>query len=235
MKIENYLFSYLYIVSTPIGNLGDISNRAINTINTVNAFICENYSSAKKLFKLLNINSNKPFFVFADINAKKDLNKAIEFIQNNKNVALISEAGTPLINDPGFEIVREIRQNHNEKIKIAVIPGANAITAHLAISGLPTDKFMFLGFLPKTSGKRLNALKLLQQTNNITKTTFILFESKYKIITLLNELNLLYPNCIVSIGNELTKMHEKVYFGRPENVLRQIKNPKGEFVVHVQI
>ena len=222
----------LYITSTPIGNIGDISIRAIETLKNANAIICENYSSAKKLFKLLNINSNKPFFVFADINAKKQLNNAIDFIKTHKNVALISEAGTPLINDPGYEIINKIRTD-NLDINVCSIPGPSAITAHLSISGLPTDNFMFLGFLPKTSGKRQNTLSSLQKINSIKKTTFVLFESKYKILSLVNELNTLYPNCTVSIGNELTKMYEKVYFGSPKNILDHIKNPKGEYIVQI--
>ncbi len=225
----------LNIIATPIGNMGDITKRAVETLNNCNAVICENYSSAKKLFQLLEINSDKPFFVYADINAKLQLQKAVEFIKDNKNVALISEAGTPLINDPGFEIVREIREKFSNEISIYSIPGVSSITAHLSTSGLPTDKFMFLGFLPKTSGKRENILKSLNAINEIQKTTFVLFESKYKITQLLNELNNLYPNCIVSLGNEITKLYEKNYFGSPKELLQQIKNPKGEYVVHILI
>ncbi|MBP7859474.1 16S rRNA (cytidine(1402)-2'-O)-methyltransferase [Patescibacteria group bacterium] len=223
----------LFIVSTPIGNLKDITIRAKEVLQESEAIVCENYSTAKKLFQLLEINSNKPFFVFADINAKRDLQKAIEFIKQHKNVALISEAGTPLINDPGFELVREIRENLQTEIEIVTIPGPSSLLAHLCISGLPTDKFMFLGFLPKTSGKRESAIKRLKQINEIEKTTFVLFESKYKILDTLKLLNRIYPNCNVSVGNELTKMYEKVYFGTPEKVLSEIKNPRGEFIIHI--
>lgn len=232
---ENMKTFKLYVVATPIGNIKDISIRAKEVLEESNAIICENYSTAKKLFQLLEIKSDKPFFVFADINAKRDLQKAIEFVKQHKNVALISEAGTPLINDPGFEIIREIRENYFSEIEVVTIPGSSSLLAHLSISGLPTDKFMFLGFLPKTSGKRESIIKRLNRINEIEKTTFVLFESKYKILDTLKLLNKIYPNCKVSVGSELTKMYEKVFYGTPQTVLSELKNPKGEFVVHISL
>lgn len=225
----------LYVVATPIGNIGDISKRAIETIKNVNVVIAENSHKFKKLCSLLNIDhSNKQIITYGDFSNDNNLQGILLLISKSKKTLLVTEAGTPLISDPGYKIIEKLRKE-NLDVNIAAIPGPSAVVAHLSISGLPTDKFMFLGFLPKTKSKRLNVLKNLNQINKIIKTTFVIYESKYKIKNTLQDIQSLYPTSTVSVANELTKMHEKVYFGTPEEVLKNITTPKGEFVVHLKL
>lgn len=225
----------LYVVATPIGNIGDISKRAIETIKKTNVVIAENSHKFKKLCSLLNIDfSDKKIITFGDFSNDRSLNNTINVVKGSKNSLLITEAGTPLISDPGYKIIKNIRYNF-ENINIVTVPGPSAIIAHLSISGLPTDKFLFVGFLPKTKSKRDNILKSFKAINDILKTTFVIYESKYKVKQTLQDIEEMYPKSTVSVGKELTKMHEKVYFGTPDQVLKKITTPKGEFVIHLKL
>lgn len=225
----------LYVVATPIGNMGDISTRAIEVIKKVDVIISENSHKFKKLCSLLNIDTaNKKIITFGDFSNESSLTNAIDLIRQSKESLLITEAGTPLISDPGYKIIENIRTRFKE-INIVAVPGPSAVITHLSISGLPADKFLFVGFLPKTKSKRNNILKSFSQIDKILKTTFVIYESKYKIKQTLADLQNLYPTSTVSIGNELTKLHEKVYFGKPEELLKSITTPKGEFVIHLKL
>jgi len=227
----------LYIVGTPIGNMGDISKRAVETLASSEAIITENQNTAKKLFSLLNIpKADKHFLTVAEFNDSLVVQKAIDFINQHNKTSLITEAGTPLISDPGYKIISVIREQ-NLDIDVTAVPGVSSVTTHLSVSGLPTDKFMFIGFLPKSGAKKQNILKKLKDINKILKTTFVIFESKYKIIQTLEQIAQQYPDCKVSLANDLTKMYEKVYYGNIQSVLNNLKqNPvKGEFVMHLQL
>lgn len=232
--------SNLYITATPIGNLKDITLRALEILNDCPLIICENSHSAYKLFDLLNIpRKEKTFIQYGDFNNKEEtVLYIIDKIKQFNKAALITEAGTPLISDPGFKIVKQIREFHSEEIKISPIPGVSAITAFLSVSGLPTDNFTFFGFLPKTSGRRENIIKSLQAINEIQKTTFVFYESKYKLLDLLRLIALYHPHSTVSIGEDITKMHEKIHFGKIDLILEHmsaVKSIKGEFIVQLSV
>ncbi|NCT55670.1 16S rRNA (cytidine(1402)-2'-O)-methyltransferase [bacterium] len=227
----------LYVVATPIGNLEDVSSRAMRVLQEADLIITENQPTTRKLFSLLNLNiSGKRLVTFADFNSKQDLPKVIELLKNTKNSALVSEAGTPLISDPGYEIISFIRANKLE-IEILCVPGASSIISHLSISGLPTNNFMFVGFLPKKIGKCTKTLNSFNDINNITKTTFVILESKHRLEKTLKLIFEVYPTCLVSLGLELTKKFERVYYGNIEEVLKTISASKvsGEAILHLQL
>ena len=225
----------LFVVATPIGNKEDISFRAVKTFKSCSAIITENQKTTKKLLSILGIRNPKKFITLGDFN-NKNITKFIEFINENKQVALVSEAGTPLISDPGFKLINYIRSEKID-INIEAIPGASALTTFLSISGLPTDKVLFLGFLPKKPQKRKQILLNLNEINTLIKTTFVLLESKYKIIKTLTQISNLYPQAKISIGKELTKIHQRVYYGNIKDIIKEIKKDKikGEFIIHLSL
>ena len=230
--------STLYITATPIGNLKDITLRALNTLNDCQLIICENSHTAYKLFDLLELPRKEKLFIqYGDFNNSEDtIVYIIDKIKQFGKSALITEAGTPLISDPGFKIVKQIREYHSDQIMVSPVPGVSAITAFLSVSGLPTDNFTFYGFLPKTSGRRENIVKDLAIINEIQKPSFVFYESKYKLVNLLELILKYYPCATVSIGEDLTKMHETIHFGNIKDIHKQFKSKKsikGEFVVQL--
>lgn len=227
----------LYVVATPIGNLEDVTLRALRIFKEANLIITENQPTTRKLFSLLNLNiSGKRLVTFADFNSKQSLPKIIELLKNSENSVLISEAGTPLISDPGYEIISFIRQN-NLVIDVFCVPGPSSIISHLSISGLPTDNFMFVGFLPKKLGKATKVLNILESINRSLKTTFVILESKHRLEKTLKLIFELYPNSLISLGLELTKKFERVYYGDIEQVLKKVSTEKinGEAILHLQM
>jgi 16S rRNA (cytidine1402-2'-O)-methyltransferase len=248
MNDKSTEYPELFIVATPIGNISDISQRAIETIKNAEAIIAENSHKFKKLCSLLQIEyKTKKIITFGDFNQASQklknagienpaLEKALNLIKSSGKTVLVTEAGTPLISDPGYKIVEKIRSNFIN-IKVMVVPGPSALTAHLSISGLPTDNIFFIGFLPKKKGKREKILNSFKDINKIISTTFVIYESKYKLLETVTTLSNLYPDSTVSIGNELTKMHEKVFFGNSNKVLEALEktNIKGEYVIHLKI
>jgi 16S rRNA (cytidine1402-2'-O)-methyltransferase len=227
----------LFVVATPIGNLQDISERAIKILKISNAYIAENFITFKKLCTAVGVDiKDKQVLRFGDFNNKNSLQRATDLILKNKNTCLITEAGTPLISDPGFKIVQSLRENYKQ-VNIVPVPGPSALTAHLSVSGLPTDKFMFIGFLPKTKSKRNKILESLGKINNVQKTTFVMYESKYKLLQTVEAINTLYPSSYLSVAKELTKLNEKVFYGPTNSVLKELNtsNLKGEFVLHLMI
>jgi len=213
----------LYIVSTPIGNLKDITLRAIETLKKVDFILCEDTRVSGNLLKHLEIKKE-----LISLNAFNEKNK-IEFIVNrilsNQTAALISDAGTPLISDPGVRLVSACIENG---IDIIPIPGASALVAALSMSGLPTDSFVFEGFIPQKKGRQTKLKELAKE-----KRTIIIYESTYRIEKLLNELNEYLPDRFVVVCREITKMFEETWRGFPKNILETFdqKIIKGEFVV----
>jgi len=213
----------LYIVSTPIGNLKDITLRAIETLKEVDFILCEDTRVSGNLLKHLEIKKE-----LISLNAFNEKNK-IEFIVNrilsNQTAALISDAGTPLISDPGVRLVSACIENG---IDIIPIPGASALVAALSMSGLPTDSFVFEGFIPQKKGRQTKLKELAKE-----KRTIIIYESTYRIEKLLNELNEYLPDRFVVVCREITKMFEETWRGFPKNILETFdqKIIKGEFVV----
>jgi len=218
----------LYIVATPIGNLEDMTVRAIEVLKSVPFILAEDTRESKKLLNRYDIHTQ--LISYRDQNHERIVEKIYEKLNMGLNLALISDCGTPLISDPGFKLVRELRK---EKYIVESIPGPSALIAGLSISGLPTDKFSFLGFLPKSDSKRS---KLLKQYIDLDSTV-ILYESPKRILDLLKEIELVNASSTVALMKDLTKKREEFLMGTPKellNILSEKKfgeNPHGEFVV----
>lgn len=216
----------LYIVPTPIGNLEDITFRAINVLKAVDTVLAEDTRTSKKLLDHYKIET--PLRSFHAFNEHATIDGIISRLQNGETMALISDAGTPGISDPGFLLVRACVQND---IKMECLPGATAFVPALVVSGLPCDRFHFEGFLPHKKGRNTRLEYLCHLSN-----TFILYESPHRLLKCLNQLSeLCGPERLVCVCRELTKLHEEVKTDSLENLIRHfsIKKIKGEIVIVV--
>ena len=193
----------LYIVSTPIGNLGDMSLRAISTLNKVSLVAAEDTRHSKKLFTYHDIET--PITSYFEHNKNYKIPQLISQLNEGKDLALISDAGTPSISDPGYRIVREAI---NHDIDIVSIPGASAVLAALVSSGLPTDRFLFEGFLPHKKGR----LKRIESVKDFDGT-LIYYESPHRLVKSLKQLSEILGNRPAVVARELTKMHEEIKRG----------------------
>ena len=213
----------LFIVSTPIGNLKDISLRALEILQEVDFILCEDTRVTSKLLNHYNI--SKKLVSFNAVTEKKKIPIVIEKLKSGDNCALVSDSGTPVISDPG---IRLISQATKEQIKVIPVPGASALTAALTVSGLPTDSFIFEGFLPQKKGRQ-KKLRLL----STEQRTIILYESTYRITKLINELVEFMPERYIVVCRELTKKFEESWRGYPKEIIDGLdeKTIKGEFVV----
>ena len=216
--------SKLFIVPTPIGNLGDITFRAIDTLKSVDLILAEDTRISQKLLKHYNIENTVESYHMH--NEHKKLMSIIEKLNSGVEIALISDAGTPGISDPGFLLTRECIRNN---IEIECLPGATALIPALINSGLPSDKFLFEGFLPAKKGrtKRLNELS---QENK----TIILYESPHRVLKSLHDLSSCYnEGTNISISREMTKIHEETFRGTIKESVEYFnkKKLKGEFVI----
>jgi 16S rRNA (cytidine1402-2'-O)-methyltransferase len=213
----------LFIVSTPIGNLKDITFRAIETLKEVDFILCEDTRTSGNLLRHFGIKKE-----LISLNAFNESNK-IDFVLNrmlsDQTAALITDAGTPAISDPG---VRLISACINKNIEVVSIPGATALIAALSISGLPTDAFVFEGFLPQKKGRQTKLKELAEEPR-----TIILYESMHRITKLINELDEYLPERYLVICREITKKFEETWRGFPKDILIDLDNKtiKGEFVV----
>lgn len=220
--------SKLYIVPTPIGNLEDMTFRAINVLKAVDLILAEDTRTSKFLLNHFQIDT--PLRSYHMHNEHKIVGAIVEQITNAVNgYALVSDAGTPAISDPGFLLVREcIAQG----VEVETLPGATAFVPALVNSGFPNDKFHFEGFLPQKKGrqKRWGELSRYEET-------IVLYESPYRIIKLLGEINEFFgEDTLVSVSRELSKKFEETLRGNPNDLIKrfQEKEPKGEFVVVVR-
>jgi len=213
----------LYIVSTPIGNLKDITLRAIETLNEVDFILCEDTRVSSILLKQYNI--IKQLISFNAVSETKKIPTIIERLQNGQSYALISDSGTPAISDPGIRLVSEAIKNG---IEVITIPGATALIAALTISGLPTDSFVFEGFLPQKKGRQKKLGELSEE-----ERTIVLYESSHRIEKLINELVQYFPERYVVVCRELTKKFEESWRGYPAELNEKLNEKiiKGEFVV----
>ena len=214
----------LYITSTPIGNLKDFTIRGIETLHHVDIIACEDTRRSRKLLNFYNI-KNK-LISFHDHNEKKVLPKLISILLNGKSIALISDSGTPLINDPGFKLVSECLK---KEIPVNPIPGACSIITALSVSGMPTNKFFFLGFFPT----KLNEKKRLISLINTIECSIVFFETPKRLIKTLSFFKNFLPDRDISVCKELTKLHQKIYIDKISNILSydELKKPKGEYVL----
>ena len=216
----------LYIVATPIGNLDDISLRAIATLKTVDLIAAEDTRHSKYLLNHLGIET--PMISCHEHNEKSRSEMLLEKLAAGSNVALISDAGTPLISDPGYKLVVAAQQ---AGIRVSPIPGANSAIAALSAAGLPTQNFHFCGFLSSRSKERGLQLQALREI----PVTLVLFESSHRIERLMQQLVELFPEKQCVIAKELTKLHENFMRGNALELLTRLKDDsvlsKGEFVV----
>lgn len=214
----------LYLVSTPIGNLRDITIRALETLSSSDIIYCEDTRVTKKL--LNNYAIDTKLNVYNDHSDNKVRERIIADIQAGKAVALVSDAGTPLISDPGYKLVRTLKENN---IKVIPIVGASSVIGSLSISGLQTDNFYFEGFLPQKQGSRQNRLKELKAIN----TTLIFMESPNRLTKTLADMLEVFGNIQANVTRELTKMFEESNLNTMQNLLEYYtKNPpKGEIII----
>lgn len=221
----------LYIVSTPIGNLNDITKRAEEIIKQVDFVVCEDTRKTGNLIHLLFKGDVKKEFVsYFEHNEEQKIPEIIERLEAGMNIALISDSGTPLISDPGYKLVRECILRG---IKVIPIPGPSSVLAALTISGLPTDKFMFLGFLPKADGKKKTLLSNLKKSLEHISFTVVIFESPHKLVKTLGLVNEVFGDINIVICREITKIHEEVKRGKISELLEKLTNKKikGEVVL----
>jgi len=217
----------LYIVATPIGNLEDISLRALKVLKEVDFVIAEDTRRTGNLLKYYNL-PKKPFLSLHKFNERRQIKKIISLLKEGKKMALVSNAGTPTISDPGQRLIEEV---HKENLEITSVPGACAVINALVLSGFSTEKFLFLGFLPKKKKKRMEILAKAKEID----VTLIIFESPLRIKRLLGELIEVFgAQTKVAVVREMTKVFEEVKISSAENLLKTLKNVKGEIVVVVE-
>ena len=246
--------SILYIVATPIGNLEDISFRAIRVLNEVDFVLCEDTRVTAKLLSHYDVKSGCiSYHAHSD---DKKTNYILSLLREGKNLALVSDAGTPGISDPGGKLIEKVLEGMGDDVKIESVPGPSAVTAALSISGIPTDKFVFMGFPPHKKGRQTFIDKIIK-----SEFPVVVYESKHRIIKFLEELerknkeiikfkkeldykNLnkkeaeefknLKPVSSIVLCRELSKMHETVYRGEIKSIIEKIiankDDQKGEFV-----
>ena len=216
---------HLFVVGTPIGNLEDITLRAISTLQNVDLILAEDTRNSKKLLSAHNIDTK--MMSYHEHSNEKETKRIISLLLDGKNLALISDAGTPTISDPGYGLIRDCIK---KEIKIIPIPGASAITTAMSVSGLPSDSFTFFGFLPQKKG-RIKKIKELLNVDN----TIILFESPFRLEKTLNQLKENLGSRSVVVGRELTKLYEEIIRGNLEDVIKYFSKSKvkGEIVIMI--
>lgn len=214
----------LFIVATPIGNLQDVTLRAIEVLKSVDLIVCEDSRVTGKLLNVLEI--KKKMVPINEFNEEQKVFEIINLLKTN-SIALVSDAGTPLISDPGFRIVREAKRKGH---KVIPIPGVSALIAALSASGLPTDKFTFLGFLPQSNSKQR---KVLENVKNINQTV-ILYESPHRVKNTVLLIEKIFGDIEITLARELTKVFEEIVTMKASELIYEYfngKTPKGEFVV----
>ncbi|MFA6470743.1 MAG: 16S rRNA (cytidine(1402)-2'-O)-methyltransferase [Candidatus Latescibacterota bacterium] len=217
----------LYIVSTPIGNMGDFSTRALECLSSVEYIACEDTRHTGLFLSRLGI--KKRLFSYNDINEKTRSLRVVKLLSEGYDVALVCDAGTPGISDPAY---RMIQSSVSAGFTVISIPGASAVLAALVVSGLPLDRFIFEGFLPQKGMKRIKSIEALKEEPR----TIVLYESPYRIIILLEQILEILGDREISVSRELTKMYEETVRGTVSEVLSKIKDqkPRGEYTVVIR-
>jgi len=214
----------LYIVCTPIGNLKDITFRAIEVLKTVDLIACEDTRRTKILLQHYEI--NKPLISYYEYNKIKRGDYLIKLLKEEKKIALVSDAGTPGISDPGSHIIRLAIEND---IPLTFIPGPTAFVGALVLSGFPTHRFIFEGFLPAKSGARKRRLEELKGE----KRTVIFYESCHRLLKTLKDIEEIFGDCSICVVREMTKKFEEVLRGKVSEIIQHFQGniPRGEFIL----
>ncbi len=223
--------STLSIVATPIGNLEDITLRAIRTLEEVDLILCEDTRITKRLLDKYEIST--PTMSYHAQSKLSKVEKILELLEQGKNLALVSDAGTPTISDPGVMLVAQIKEKFGNDVKVIPIPGPSAVIAALSVSGIPSSEFIFLGFLPHKKGR-----ETLFKEMDETKRTIVFYESPHRIMKTLHSLMGHIPERKIVVGREITKIFEEFSSGTPAELLAYFTAKKdkvrGEFVVIVE-
>lgn len=222
------LSSMLTIIPTPIGNLKDITLRALETLREVDGVICEDTRRSGVLLNHYQI--SKPLLVLNDFNESREFPQILQRLIEGQNLALISDAGTPLISDPGYKLVRACLESG---IPVDSLPGPSSILPALTLSGLPPDKFLFSGYLPEKPGKRLDALKKIQLINETLDFTAIILVSPHKLLKTLADIAATLGDIPVVLAQELSKLHQSVQSKTVSEWINYYRdNPlKGELIL----
>ena len=216
--------SSLYVVSTPIGNLEDITLRALRVLAEVGLIAAEDTRTTRKLLARHRVNT--PLTSYHEHNKKAKLSSLLKTLEE-KDVALVSDAGTPAINDPGYELIHEAA---NAGFAIVPIPGPSALTSALAVSGLPTDQFIYLGFLPRRRVER----KRLLETVSGERGTLVAFETPHRLKAALDDILDALGNRRITVCREMTKLHEEIFRGVVSDAQDHFERPRGEFTLVIE-
>lgn len=220
----------LYIIATPIGNMGDITLRALETLKSVDVILCEDTRQTRKILEKYDISTR--ILSYHTHSKFSKVEKIFELLEEGKNLALVTDAGTPGISDPGTILVGKVRARFMNHIEVVPIPGPSAMLAALSASGLPTHEFTFLGFLPHKKGRE-TLFKEIRES----KRTVVFYESPHRILKSLESLTQFCPEKKVCVARELTKIYEEFKTGTPAELLEYFTKNKekqrGEFTVIV--
>ena len=216
----------LFVVATPIGNLSDVSERAKQTLLSVATLLCEDTRVTGKLLASWGV--RVPMLSYHQHSGQLKTKKIIELLEQDKPLALVTDAGTPTISDPGGKLIEELLAHFGDSLTITPIPGPSALIAALSIAGVPADEFVFLGFPPHKKGRQTFFDRLAT-----ISSTVVLYESTHRIIKTLEEVRKRMPDRPLIACRELTKMYETIYRGTAEHILKQLEatSTKGEFVL----
>ncbi|WP_417317270.1 16S rRNA (cytidine(1402)-2'-O)-methyltransferase [Emcibacter sp.] len=224
-KTEKKVAAGLYVTATPIGNLGDITLRALEVLRQADVIACEDTRVTGKLLSRYDI--KRPTVAYHDHNAEKMLPRLLDHLEKGEKVVLVSDAGTPLISDPGYRLVHEARKAGHH---VTSLPGASALLAALASAGMPTDRFLFAGFLPaKTAGRQ----KVLSEFGGL-KATLVFYESPHRLLECLKDIGKVLGQRTVAVCRELTKLYEEIRQGPIDEIVAYYEGaaaPKGEIVI----
>lgn len=220
----------LFVVATPIGNLEDITLRALRVLKEVDVILCEDTRTTKKLLARQGIRT--PTLSYHTHSGQAKTAKIIALLESGKNLALVSDAGTPAISDPGSTLVSVIREHFGDSVGVIAVPGPSALTCALSVAGVPCSDFLFLGFLPHKKGRETLFGEIARSTR-----TVVLYESPHRIVKTLESLKTHAGERRIVIARELTKMYEETRAGTAEKLLSRLaddpQKQKGEFVVIV--
>ena len=214
----------LYVVATPIGNLEDISARALRILGEVDLIAAEDTRTTRKLLTRYGLHVR--MVSLFDANVRRRIPQLLRELEEGKQIALVSEAGTPVISDPGALLVRAAAEAGHT---VTPIPGPTAIAALLSVAGMPADKFTFLGFLPRKAGQRRRLIESIAEQ----PWTTVFYESPHRIIVTLEALRETLGDRDIVIGREMTKLHEEIFRGTLAEAIEHFQKPRGEFTVAV--